>query len=451
MWEEIFVIENSRSRSVPLPAQVDRSVFPVTDGTRVYAYSDGRGETAGGRRLVAFTVDGREDETVTGFTPLVEPRGLFSTPDGMFLAFFLDNRQSLATELWTYDAASRTKRVSVERLTRGDVQGPYFSADGSFLLFHGGQLLQGSSRRTGVDILPLAVDRPERVRWDGNVVASPEKERVLAVVEMGDDVTAVARVLQLAPPNGRSVLRFSRANEEVRILRWAEPDNILLHSRPRTPAARRGSARTNLSSVWVLQGGQSISHALGDGATSPIAAEDGTSVGFLREGEGRVRVEVLHIETGRMRSAASLPAGRPGAAFQLLQYVRVPLPASSRPSAPSPSPELLLQYVSDHIRALADAPEAEPVTAERIWLTAAPDALYVDYRVGTMLWRRSVRLDIQGGSPAGASVVGVFAAAGGEWVLVRGEDLADRTPVALYEFESDLRQWVEKPLAEYSL
>lgn len=453
-WEEIFVVENGVSRSVELPESVDRSELPVTDGTRVYAYVSGSRQAtgSGGRRLAAFTLDGREDGTVTGSTPLVEPRGLFASPDGAFLAFFLDNRTTLATELWTYDTSARVKRVSVERLTRNDLHGPYFSLDGSFLLHHGRQLLQGSPRRTGVDILPVEIPW-ERVSWEGNLARSPDGERVLLVTELGDDATTVARVVEYAMSGERPVLRFSRGNEAVRILGWAKPESILLGTEEPRSGAPSAGPRSELRTVTLVRGNENISHALGPGARSPVVAEDGSRVGFLREEGSSIRIEVLDVETGQFVAVAALPA--PDARtrepeFRLLQYLQSPLAPTGTPDRSrtlAPELLLLLMYVSEHIRAIADAPEAEPVTAERIWLTTIPDAIYVDYRIGTTLWRRLVRLELRDGLPQGSAVVGVFAPIGGEWVLARGDDLADRTPVRLYEFESDLQQWVEKPLA----
>ncbi len=94
---------------------------------------------------------------------------------------------------------------------------------------------------------------------------------------------------------------------------------------------------------------------------------------------------------------------------------------------------------------MAEAPPGEPVSPERVWFTRAPDAFYVEYRVGTTLWRRLVRITGAGGVPAGFSVLGVFTPAEGEWALARGEDLAEQEPTALYEFDPDFQQWVEKP------
>lgn len=301
-----------------------------------------------------------------------------------------------------------------------------------------------------MDILPVGIPW-ESVSWEGNLARSPDGERVLLVTELGDDATTVARVVEYALRGERPVLRFSRGNEAVRILGWVKPESILLGTEEPRSGAPSAGPKAELRTITLVRGSENISHALGPGARSPVVAEDGSKVGFLREEGSSVRIEVLDVETGQFLAVATLPAPDSRTRepeFRLLQYLRSPLASTGTPEhSEKPTPELLLMYVSENIRAIADAPAAEPVTAERIWLTTIPNAIYVDYRIGTTLWRRLVRLELRDGLPQGSAVVGVFAPAGGEWILARGDDLTGETPVALYEFESDLQQWVEKPLA----
>lgn len=458
-WEEVLLVENGALRPLPLPPSVDRRVFPVTDGRRVYAYVS----SARGSKIVAFSLSGREEEIVTDSTPLVEPRGLFASPNGAFLAFFLDERNASNTELWTYDTATRTKRVSVERLTRPELSGPYFASDGSFVLRAGEQLLAGSPRRTGVDILRVPL-RNANIRWEAGVARSPDGERLVLVDEVGDERTVVTRVLEygIATPEPR--IRFSLAKGSVRILGWNERDELFLIADTRRFVPR--DERFVRPTLWMLAGGQSVSRPLGKDVPSVALAGSESAVGVLRaEGEqvilvlqkaasaqGRT-VAVLPPSAGERSPVPSVlpvapsPSPKPDSSFRLLQMLHVAAVAGVTASQPPVVPAALLTYLTEHVRELTDAPPAEPVALERVWLLAAPNAAYVDYRIGSTLWRRLVEIEERAGTIAGATVLGVYAPVEGEWVLARGRSVSDATPLQLYEYEVDLQQWIEKPVA----
>lgn len=464
-WETILLVDNGAVRTLALPETVDRAVLPVTDGERLYAYV--RAERGRGARLVAFSFDGREEETITDATPLVEPRDLFVSPDGLFLAFFLDNRTSQSTELWTYDTSARAKRVSVERLERPNVFGPFFAPDGSFLLSADDRVLAGSPRRTGVDILDVPA-AGAAVVWEAGIARAPGGDRVAFVVDAGDAATRVQRVLESRLGSTATRPRFSVTQAVLQLLGWREPDTLLVLSRPvqsgretppggstsRSDASRSASTPT----LWVVRSGDRISRDLGAETSSFALAPDGQSAVLLRGAAGN-RLDVLDLLNGQSRTVGTLPLEAPVAAtspspavsptFRVVQFLRrggPPATESSTPGSLALSPEVTLQTISDHAREISDPPPDEPVTVERVWFTQTANTVYVDYRVGTTLWRRLVRV-AQTSEGASVEIVGVFAPIQGEWVLTRGSDVADSTPTALYEYDLALRAWVEKPVA----
>ncbi|MDP3685278.1 MAG: hypothetical protein Q8R32_00425, partial [bacterium] len=480
-WETLFLAEDGAVRAIALPSSVARAVLPVTDGTRVYAYVTGSREpdfakatsgrqAAGDRdaRIAAFSFAGQEEETVTDSTPLVEPRGLFASPNGQFLAFFLDDRQSDGTELWTYDTVTRAKRVSVERLSRPTVDGPYFAFDGSFLLRSGDQLLAGSPRRTGVDILDMPF-RGAAVRWDAGVARSPDGQRIVLVEETGDERTTVTHVREYGVHDAGSRIRFSIARDSVRILGWTDHDELLLVSDSR----RRGGEQFGRPVLHILRGDQEVSRDLGGGGTTPALAGNGTAIGFLRLDAEQTSVSVQELAQAAPRVMATIPdASLSGTAasggsptprassgpspaqrsFRLVQMLRIGMEsAEMAPASASVASSVLLPYVVKNIQTLTDAPAGEPATPERIWMLAAPNALYVDYRIGSTLWRRLIQVQARNGTVVGASVLGIYAPVGGEWVLAKGEGVADPTPVHLFEYEADVRQWFEKPVVQYAV
>lgn len=465
-WEEVLVVMDGTTRSIPLPSDVDRSTAPVTDGKRVYAHV-ARPE---GRKIVAFSFAGKEEEIITDSTPLVQPRGLIASPNGAFIAFFLDDRgdrKEPKTELWIYDTATRTKRVSVEHLSQTDISGPFFVADGSFLLRSGEQLLAGSPRRTGVDILRVPF-QDAHIRWDAGAARSPDGERVVLVDETGDERTTVRRVLEYQSSSSQPRIRFSRAGSELRILGWNERDQLfVLANAPR--GAFRGT-NGEQPTLWILTGENNASRPLGPSVSAPLLAGDGSAVGVVNAEDGRATLAIQETGGAAKQTLTALPAptsssptsaprGRrspvaspvPAASssLRLVQLLRVAsIAGATAPPRLSLAPSVVLPYLVTHIRELTDAPHGESAAPERVWVLGTPNAVYMDYRIGSTLWRRLIQLEEREGVIVRATAIGVYTPVEGEWVLVRGESVPDPAPIQLYEFETDIQQWIEKPLAQ---
>lgn len=465
-WEEVLLVLNGTVRPVPLPSHVDRSTAPVTDGKRVYAYIS-RPE---GRKIVAFSFAGKEEEIITDSTPLVEPRGLIASPNGAFVAFFLDDRDDRRepkTELWIYDTATRTKRVSVERLPQAELSGPFFAADGSFLLRSGEQLLAGSPRRTGVDILRVPF-QDAHIRWDAGAARSPNGERVVLVDEIGDERTTVRRVLEYQPSSPQPRIRFSHAGSELRLLGWNERDELFVLANAQQGASK--AEQVGQLTLWVLTSEDNVSRPLGFSVSAVVLAGNGSAVGVLDAEGGRVTLAIQetgdtakHTVTALPAPASSSPTSAPrgrrspgpfpsptvSSSFRLVQLLRVASGAgATAPPRLSVAPPVLLLYLVEHIRELTDAPQGESAAPERVWVLGTPNAVYMDYRIGSTLWRRLIQLEEREGVIVRATAIGVYAPVEGEWVLVRGESTSDPTPIRLYEFETDIQRWIEKPLAQ---
>lgn len=434
-WDEALFVRGDVAKPIPLPANTDRTVAPVTDGERVYMYVRGnreRGVGSRGRRLAAFTLDGREDETISDSTDLVQPSGLFVSPTGSTVAFFLDNRGTQATELWTYDTVARTKHVLVENIRRGALTGPVFAPNGTLFLRAGVQLFRASPKRSRADVVPVALEAS--VRWDAGIALSPDGGRLALVVQTPKEDEAESRLRIYSFGTAAPTTRFSGTGR-LEIIAWLGAEEILVRHDNKA-LLLRGEApqitRLDVEPASVRMGG------------------DHRALASLAQVGGQTQIVTVDLSTGA-RHAVPLPPPLPEASaarYALVQYLRVASSpgTSAETGLDAARPEAVLHLVSEQIRAIADAPPSEPVTAERVWFTSTPRTVYVDYRVGTTLWRRLVRVPATRNTESVVTVLGVFAPADGSWVLARGIDLADSAPVALFEFEPSVAQWITKPL-----
>ena len=488
-WEELLLVEGGRARSFPAPRDALRTVFPVTDGTRVYVLvgkPDARGE---GVRLVAVDRTDGSEALISGSTPLVTPRALFASPNGRVIAFYLDSTRGELTELWTVNPVNGEKRVSLERLSKG-AAGPFWAPDGGFLVRDGDRVLRGSPQRTGEDLLP--VKRSWRDVWPGEtMIPSPGGSQVIYVVSVGTTTRGTAsevRVWDLPGGPERVVARIP--NAPVRLLGWSSTGELI------------AIAGTEESVVWEIRKGGQTSSPLGTGASSVVLSGDGRGLAYLQNDSGAVRLVIRDLGTKQEVPPITLPPPASPAprestdrqsVFHLLQFVRPEgaAPATGESSVAAPAlhqrdalgtalalsqrdalgtalalnqrdlgtgpalnqrdalgtglaSEDVVRYVVEHVREIADAPPEEPVTAERVWFTRTSGTVNVDYRVGTVLWRRLIEIKGVGGRPVTHTILGVFAPADGEWILTRGVNLPDLRPVLLYEFEPELGKWVRK-------
>lgn len=438
VWDELFIASGGLAQSVSIPSTVDRTVFPVTDGRRLYAYTAPRGGDRRGRRLVAFSFDGREEEVITDSTRLVTPRGLFVSLDGRTLAYFLDDRTSEKTELWAYDTVERTKRVIVERLERGELRGPFFSPDGTVLLHDGREFLTAAPNRTGVDPVRVNV-RVADIDWDAGVLRSPDGTQLALVVSEDGIEYGTRLVAYRVGGAGEPLTSVERGR--THLLRWTAEEGVVF-----AVDAEGEKAPVVLS---VTPGNAPRTARLPLGGVGPILSGSARTVVSIVQGGVRPVIKETDLRSGVSRVVSTVPAptdadsGEP--ALRLVQVFSSAEQFAGDTRVVSALPaDVVVSFVTAHLRAITDAPPGESVVAERLWVLQQPRVYYLDYRIGTTLWRRLIALEGETPDALHFSVRGVFAPVQGEWALTRGEGASDPTPVALYEYEPEVNRWVEK-------
>lgn len=433
-WDDVSLSDGATFRSLTVPDDTDRSTLPVWDGRRLYVVKKTGERSSAVIQIVAREIEEGTERIVTGSTPLVTPRGVFASPEGDYTAFFLDNAREPLTELWTYDPAKGEKRLALERLSR-DVRGPFWAPDGGFLVLNEGKILRGSPHRTGTDILPATGNWFALLPGEA-VIPSPDGTQVISIVKNGE--TSTVHIWDAT--EGQDRVLETLPGDTARFLGWTAQGTLLaVTDEPEPTLWKFGKTKTTF-----LPLGEALSSIVlsGDGTALAYITDNTTPVLVIRDAEtlqGRTRLSLLNGDSDTTVETRALPR------FTVRQYLRLAgVEKLSSPPRTHLAEEDIVRYGMEHIREIAEAPPGEPVTAERVWVTKSPGIVLIDYRVGTTLWRRSVRIDATETGGVRHTVLGIYAPAAGEWVLTRGIALPQITLVTLYEFEPELEQWVRK-------
>jgi hypothetical protein len=439
-WTDLYLSSDGIIRTITPPDNVDRTVKPVTDGTNIYYLIENKNIREQGRSLVGVGIENNKQTLISDSTPLVEPRSVFSANDGKTIAFYLDGTQKKMTELWTYSAEKARKRVSVERLNQ-NTQGPFWDANGGFLLRDGEKVLRGSPNRTGADILPIKFDW-KNILQGNSMIPSPGGTQVIYAISEkdGKNVKTVLRVWDLKLNQEKDVASF--LTDKVEILGWSNGGALVV---------REGEGDVK---IWNITKDAKESYNLEANSRSVILAGDGSEISYILPGGTGERMVSRVVKTGKVVSQEILPALNDvsitgvSSRTDIIQFLRlnVVVEGYSQAAEFPLAKEVIVGYVMGHIREIAVAGEGETVTAQRVWFTHVPGAIYVDYLVGSTLWRRLIQVDGVGGQASKYTLIGVYAPAAGEWVLAKGRNLADTKTTELYEFDPESEKWLKKDI-----
>ena len=439
-WTDLFLYSDGIMSTLTPPDNVDRTVKPATDGKNIFYLVENKSIRDQGRSLVSIGIEDGKQTLVSDSTPLVEPRSVFSANDGKTIAFYLDGTQKKKTELWTYSSEKERKRVSVERLTQA-VQGPFWDANGGFLLRDGAIVLRGSPDRTGADILPVKFDWKNLLNGKSMIPSPGGTQVVYAVSEKdGKKLTTALRVWDLKLNQEKEVASF--LTDKVEILGWSNGGALVV---------REGEGDVK---IWNITKETKENYSLEANARSVILAGDGSEISYILPGESGEEMMFRSVKNGKIVSQEVIPAindvSTTGITSKtdIIQFIRLEVNVDGYAQAVEfpLAKEVIVGYVMGHIREIAGVGEGETATARRVWFTHVPGAIYVDYLVGSTLWRRLIQVDGTGGQASKHTLVGVYAPTAGEWVLAKGRDLADPRTTELYEFDPDLDKWLKKEI-----
>jgi hypothetical protein len=441
-WDELNLFNNGTLSKIVPPDKVYRKIAPVSDGERVYYIIENTKNH--GKSLVAVSLADEKQELISDSTDLVVPRTVVSSNDGKVIAFYLDSTNGKMTELWTYDPAKKRKRVSMERLSI-NATGPYWDANGGFLISDGQKMLRGSPDRTGTDILAEKFDSGDGFSSDSSIMPSPGGTQIVYVVKekTGDKTQASLRVFDLKEKKEREILVFP--SEKVDILGWSDYGSLVLKE-TMEDGIKIWNVTKDSKESYALESPSSLVKLSGDGAYLAYTISDGGSEYLIIRATKTGKIinkKLLINDNAKLGDISNSGVGIENSVVQYLRLAKNSEGWSQAVEFPLAQEEIV-GYIVEHIREITEAPALESVAAQRIWFTQVPGAVYVDYLVGTTLWRRLVQVDGAGEKASQHSIIGVYAPAEGEWVLTRGKGLSNPQTTVLYEYDSEIGKWIKK-------
>jgi hypothetical protein len=414
-----------------IPTSVDGDA--VFDGDAWYLYRHTDNDALS---LARYLPDTNATETIVEETPLARPRGLLLSPDGLKVAYWLDNVSEPAaqlTELWVYDRRRGSTTIVAEKLSRSTIQTePHWNQSSTHLWFfnkdHNLRVIAADNATPyqTPPSFPATLDpdttRPNQIdiSADGNSIAYVAEQTSTAR-------TAPVSSLTIYTPNQPT--QHASITGSINYLLWL-PSGRLLYAATdplgvsfweyrhpnhrfivRHPAALRS-----------LRIDTSLQHLL---FTSHAPQADFT-------------LYALALATGQLQTVGEF---KRDSEYTSLVLARPAAETTSQVAGltTAASDEELAAFVIKHLPEIVQLPE---VAAHRLLMTNQPNTLYVDYRTSELKGR--VLLTVRDVAFAEWSVRGWYQALGQDWRRVEGSGLTDPEVTRWYEWEDSLQQWVLK-------
>lgn len=392
-------------------------------------------------QLVKLVGEAREGEALVAKTPLVAPRGLFMSPDGAKLAYFLDNihdsRQEL-TELWYLDTATGERHLIAEHLTRPDIlTTPRWNSSSTHLTFVADS---GQNKEKKIEFVVAAVSPPAvvarftEVDWEKlqslaetGLLDVGFTGRSLAFIETVSPYRANLTIIHEGSPPQTSVIRG-----QVPFLEWLS-DGRLLYAVQDDTGASLWNVRSTVHTFVGRFPGQ-----------LKVARRDPSGdfiVGVTDQG-GRLIWNTFHLASEAVSAQGPLPeAGE--IAILAIQEKPAEKPATAGISTALKDEEIVA-FIQENLAEISQEPTAAP---RRIITTREPNVIYLDYTANSGEDHRLL-LTIRDAVHPEWSIRGRYEPAGGEWRKTQGGGLADPAAKNIYEWEASLNQWILKSSAQ---
>lgn len=432
----LFTCDRRACHAQSWPAEV--AADAVTDGQTWYYYADNaltRHEPASG-----------DTQPFVKKTTLVAPRGTYLSPDGKFLAYFLDNihdARAQQSELWVYESQPKTTRLLVENLHVPDMlTTPRWNSAGSHLWYVANN---GTKNQEKIELVVVSA-HPSKAEARFRDLPWSDTELQTIAASGGMDISFTGRSLALVEPLSASRTRLNVIHEgtptqsvtvsgTIPFVQWLE-DGRLVYAVQESQAFSFWQLRSTVHSFLARRTGQLIQ------AQSDLAGELAAAV--ARTGTHQ-RLIALHLPSRTLQDFALLPGAANTAAVVALQSA----PATSNTTADVAGITAVLDdaqltaFIDHHLAAITGDPSARPI---RVITTAQSNVVFLDYRTGGGDERRLL-LTVRDAINPEWSIRARYEPTAGEWRKTQGGGLPDPAPVRVYEWEEGLKRWILKSSA----
>lgn len=406
----------------------------VSDGLWWYYYTVGDNDKIFFQRTNSETND---TQTIMESTPLTSPRGLYMSPNGLHVAFWLDNIDQPAkklTELWVYDVADGGIRLIAESLYRPDIRSaPRWNTFANYLMMIADTGEKNSPDR--LELLLVNVDSPGKQAVFGDVdwqrlqakfVTTPIDLSIHSdrLVYTNQTVLGQPQLLtQLGNASQRTTTRG-----EVKYVQWLEDDSLLYALQD-----ERGFT------FWRMSDGVHRFIARRPGQlTSALSDVGGEHVAFVVISQSRQVVYSMHITSGLVSKEGTIAASFPVEIAHVQQLPPAPEDQTADIAGQLDDAEIAA-VIERSFDTIVDSKSAQPL---RLIMTDQLNTVYLDYRDNSQEAR--ILLKIHDAINTEWSIKARYEPINREWTKVMGGGLSDPKVTRLYEWENSLNQWVLK-------
>lgn len=425
------------------PSQVPNPAEAVTDGQSWYYYETlepaatpkVRSRSASRPAKLAlkrFDTADNKTETIISTTNLTSPRGLFLSPDGQKLAFFSDNivnPEKHLTELWVYDADSRGVRLLSEKLFVPDIRSAVHWNTSSTMVWFLADIGAQSEAADNLSLVTVSVQPPKTAV---NFQAIPWGELAGDFDWLPMDVAPAGNMLAYArQKGGQTDLEVSdgtgtSVNGAIVYIQWLENGDLLYAAQDRNGFTFW--RRSDKAYRFVAHRAGELASALGD--------LKGEYVVFVSQSLlDPPKLYALQIATGQVLEQAQLAVS-----VHDIKLARVRQIGESGQVAGTSKLDdaVLAAFVSQHLKEIVKNDGAKPL---RLIVTDLPNVIYLDFKADKEA-RWLVRINDV--TYAEWQKLAAYQPVKGDWQKIENLDAPDPKPVRLYEWETDLNQWVLK-------
>jgi hypothetical protein len=419
-----------------LPSQESDNSPAVTDGQSWYHYQTIKDRNDVSRiQLRRSWIDSDESDLIIEQTELVEPRGLYISPDNQKIAFWLDSTargNSGLTELWIYSTEDGGTKLVAEKIKKnGVLTKPRWNRASTHLFFLGSTVIDDANTEA-VHVIPIhttSLLTPfTSINWkenydlvEGGAVDIDRSGQALAYVEPKWN----KNVLYVHSSSGSS--NQTKVRGQVPYIQWITDDTLLYVVQGK-----------HTFTFWKTSNGthKHVAKYQGEFQSARVDMQGKYLAFNTKHADSVQRMHVLDIESGYIEAQGNLP-NTDGHTYliHLEQHDKTKVAGA----IDQLDDDLIAGFIDKHFSEIS----RDGGQLQRFIVTDKPNTIFVDY-VSDDKKNHRLLLNIQDITHVEWTIVGRFEDQSGEWMSIQGGGLSKPNPLRLYEWEEGVNQWILK-------